>query len=354
MADFEKQVSEWLQLGHRVAVATVVGARQPSPRDTGARMALSDHGGVAGSVTWGCVEGAVMEEARQVLQSGEPRMLHFGTVTDTTFEVGLTCGGDMDIHVERLDPHSWPTLQQTIEGMLLGGKPSATITVTAGPPETLGFKLLLDASGNLIAGSTTSEAEHQFASDFAAAAMPQLHSGSSGLKNAGDMQIFIDVHQPPPRVVIVGAGHVSISLVAFARTLGYHTFVIDPRTSILTPERFAHATRTFPEWPTTALQKIPLDGLTYLVLLTHDEKLDDPAIKIGIQHDIPYIGALGSRRTHEKRIARLRQAGLTDAQLSRLHAPVGLNLGGRDPEEIALSIMAEIVQVRRGGQVQGA
>ncbi|MBN1265789.1 MAG: XdhC family protein [Anaerolineales bacterium] len=348
MKSFEQQVAGWLQDGQQVAVATVVAARQPSPRDVGARMALSDHGRVAGSVTWGCVESAVMEEAQQVLADGRTKMLHFGTVTDTTFEIGLTCGGDMDIYVERLDPHHWLQLQQRLNEILLAGSRCAIVTVVDGDPDLSGTKLLLENSGSPVTLFEESAGNPAFHQEIAAASRETFKQGVSSLVDTSGLQLFIDVFLPPPRIVIVGAGHVSIPLVTFAATLGYHTYVVDPRSSILTEERFSHATKLFPEWPTTALQKIPMDSQTFLVLVTHDPKLDDPAILLAIEHEIPYIGALGSQRTHEKRLARLREAGLSEEQLQRLFAPIGLDLGGREPEEIALAIMAEIVRVRRG------
>jgi len=348
MKSFEEQASEWLQDGRQVAVATVVAARQPSPRDVGARMALSDDGRVAGSVTWGCVEGAVMEEARQVIENGQARMLHFGTVTDTTFEVGLTCGGDMDIYVERLEPRSWLKFQNSVEEILLTGKSCALVTLIESSSSHVGRKLLVEKSSGSAVLKQGSSGIPDIDYEITAAAQEALNSGVSSLEERAELQFFIDVILPPPRVIIVGAGHVSIPLVTFARTLGYHAFVIDPRTSILTEDRFAHATKLFPEWPTSALEKLPLNENTYLVLVTHDPKLDDPAILMALNYDIPYIGALGSKRTHEKRLSRLREAGLSEKQLDQLHAPIGLDLGGRDPEEIALSIMAEITKVRRG------
>lgn len=325
-------------------MATVVSVRQPSPRDVGARMAFSDRGQLAGSVTWGCVEGAVISEAESVLKSGESSLLHFGTVTDTTFELGLTCGGDMDIYVERLDPSPWLHTAELMEELLLQGKPCAVVTIVEGEPR--GCQLLLSNDG-LVDGAT---GDADIDREITAAGLGQLSSGESMLLQLGPVRVFVDVHMPPPRVVIVGAGHVSIPLVTFAETLGYRTFVIDPRSSLLTRERFHHASRTFTEWPAAALEHIQLDENTFLVLVTHDPKLDDPVIRKAVEHDVSYIGALGSTRTHAKRVERLRDEGLSEEQLNQLHAPIGLDLGGRDPEEIALAIMAEIVQVRRSGK----
>ncbi len=345
MTRFDQQVAGWLEQGQQVAVATVVGARQPSPRDVGARMAFSSHGQIAGSVTWGCVENAVLEQSRLTLEHGGLQMLHFGTVTDTTFEIGLTCGGDMDICVERLDPAAWLRQQDLLEQQLVAGRSCALAVVveSAGPA---GARLLLNSSGILDGTTGQPDLDQQ----ITAACQDRLEQGESGLVDTAGSRVFVDVHRPPPRLVIIGAGHVSIPLVTFGETLGFRTFVIDPRSSLLTEDRFAHASYTFPEWPTTALQRIPLDGDTFLVLLTHDPKLDDPVFELAAAHHPAYIGALGSRRTHEKRLARLREAGLEEEQLQKIHAPVGLDLGGREPEEIALSIMAEIVQVRRAAE----
>lgn len=168
-------------------------------------------------------------------------------------------------------------------------------------------------------------------------------------ENAEDLvDIFIEVHAPPPRLIVVGAVHISIHLVTMAKALGYYTIVVDARSAFATPERFPHVDRLITQWPADALEELGIDESSMIVVLTHDEKLDNPALEVAVQSPARYIGALGSKKTHAKRVAKLQEAGRTDAQIERIHAPIGLNLGGRKPEEIAVSIIAEIVAVRNG------
>ena len=171
----------------------------------------------------------------------------------------------------------------------------------------------------------------------------------TGSQPGEEVDVFIEVHAPPPRLIVVGAVHISIHLVTMAKALGFYTIVVDARSAFATAERFPHADRLITQWPADALHELGIDESSMIVVLTHDEKLDNPALEVAVQSAALYIGALGSKKTHAKRVANLQAVGITDEQIARIHAPIGLNLGGRKPEEIAVSIIAEIVAVRNGG-----
>jgi xanthine dehydrogenase accessory factor len=238
-------------------------------------------------------------------------------------------------------------IYQALKHSLHQGQLVALATVIAGPG--LGGKLLIWPDGRT-QGDLGSAALNQRVVDttlelLAASQDSELIS----FEVAGEsIQVFVDVHPPPPRLVIVGAVHIAIPLVTFGKALGFHTVVIDARSAFATPERFGHADELIVTWPSHALEGLNLDAGAYVVVLSHDEKLDNPALRVALESPAPYIGALGSRKTHAKRVGALKEMGVSDAQLARIHAPIGLNLGARSPEEIALAIMAEIVAVRHG------
>lgn len=222
----------------------------------------------------------------------------------------------------------------------------AVATVVAGPGT--GEQVLLAPSGPL-AGGLTSEPLAAAVSEAATGALAGFRSERRGFEVAGETaEVFFEVHPPRPQLVIVGAVHTAIPLITFAATLGFRTLVVDPRTAFATPERFAHADRLIPEWPDQAFASIALNEATYVTLLSHDLKLDLPALRLTLRSPVRYIGALGSKKTHAKRVAALRDEGFTDDEIARIHAPIGLPLGGRRPEEIAVSIIAEMVAVSHG------
>jgi xanthine dehydrogenase accessory factor len=342
MRDVTAEIDAWRQHGEPIALATVVQTWGSSPRQAGAKMALTPAGRMAGSVSGGCVEGAVFEAGVQSLKSGRPELLHFGVADETAWEVGLACGGSIDVFVQPLDDGFYAAARAALEAE----KPFAVVTVVAADtPDLLGRALLVDDSGpawgQLGGGLDTDAIE---------AAQRALAEGrSQRVALAQGVDAFIEAVLPPPTLVVVGGVHITIALVRLAQALGYRTVVVDPRKAFGSQERFAHADRLIQAWPDEALRQVPLTRSTAIAMLTHDPKLDDPALKIALPSPAFYVGALGSRNTQAKRRQRLLAEGLTEAQLDRLHGPIGLDLNAGTPEEIALSIMAEIVATRNAG-----
>jgi xanthine dehydrogenase accessory factor len=337
MRDVLSEIESWRAAGEDVALATVVETWGSAPRAAGSKMALTAGGRLAGSVSGGCVEGAVVEVGRRVLRTGKPELLHFGVADDTAWAVGLACGGSIDVFVEKLDPSLFGPLRDAVRGE----RAVASVTAVDGPESLLGKKVLLfdDGSGR---GSIGPEL------DAAAldAARHALAAGKAARIRVGDVELFAEALLPPPTLVAVGGVHIAVALVALARTLGYRTVVVDPRTAFASAERFPGVDLLVTEWPDRALTGLRLNAATAVAVLTHDPKLDDPALSVALPSAAFYVGALGSKKTQEKRRRRLIEAGLTEEQISRLHAPIGLPLGGRTPEEIALAVMAEIVAAR--------
>jgi xanthine dehydrogenase accessory factor len=239
-------------------------------------------------------------------------------------------------------------IYETLKGSLQEGQLVALATIIAGPG--LGGKLLIWPDGRTQGDLGSAGLNRQVIDRAIGLLATAQESEQLSLEVAGQpVKVFVDVYPPPPRLVIVGAVHIAVPLVAFARTLGFHTIVVDARSAFATEERFGHADELIVSWPAKALEALTLDQATYVVVLSHDEKLDNPALCIALQSPARYVGALGSRKTHAKRVKALKEMGVTGEQLARIHAPIGLNLGARTPEEIALAIMAEIVAVRCGG-----
>ncbi|HEC23045.1 MAG TPA: XdhC/CoxI family protein [Chloroflexi bacterium] len=332
----------WLRRGKKIAVATVVETWGSSPRPVGSKLAVTSEGDIAGSVSAGCVEGAVIEAAQEVIETGQPRLLTFGVADEEAWEVGLACGGTIRVFVEPFS--AFGGVYEALKRHLEAREPVAVISVLEGPTGQLNRKLIVSPDGRP-EGDLSLTPEQQERVVGAVRSLIEREEGGT-LELGEGLTVFVDVYPPAPRLIIVGAVHIARLLVPMAGLLGFDTYVIDPRRAFATRERFPDATALLHEWPRKALARLPLDSFAYVVVLTHDPKLDDPALEVALASDARYVGALGSRRTHEKRVRRLREAGLSDEQLARLHAPIGIPLGGRSPAEIALSIMAEIVQVR--------
>lgn len=333
MRDILAEVERWRAAGEPVALATVVQAWGSAPRAAGAKMAVSGGGEIAGSVSGGCVENAVIEAAAAVLAAGSPRLLHFGVSDETAWSVGLACGGTIDVFVETLRPDSWEPFLAAVAAR----RPAAVATAIGGPDALIGAKVLLLGDG---------AASGSLGEGVAASTREALAEGASRRISVGDADVFIEVVLPPPTLIVVGGVHIAVALISMARTLGYRTVLVDPRESFANARRFPHVDRIVSAWPDAALQEIGLDASTAVAVLTHDPKLDDPALLTALRSPAFYVGALGSSRTQEKRRGRLLGAGLPEGALARLYAPIGLNLGGRGPEEIALSVMAQIVASR--------
>ncbi len=332
MRDVLADVERWRAAGDPVAIATVVATWGSAPRQPGAKMAVSASGQIAGSVSGGCVEGAVVEAAKEVLKTQQPRLLHFGVSDESAWSVGLACGGAIEVYVEPLSEELYEPVREAASG-----RRGLAIATALSGEGLVGRKLLLRDDG-WSAGALPEEA--------VTAVRAALAAGTPRRGAIAGGEIFVDVLTPPPRLVVVGGVHIAIPLVALAKTLGYETIVVDPREAFGSAARFPHADRLVSKWPDRALEEIGLDRSTAVAVLAHDPKLDDPALLTALRSDAFYVGALGSSRTQEKRQARLREAGLPEDALARLYAPIGLDLGGRSPEEIALSVIAQIVAAR--------
>ena len=321
-----------------IALATVIQTWGSSPRRAGAKMALTPDGKITGSVSGGCVEGAVFEEGVEALKENRPKLLHFGVADETAWEVGLACGGSIDIFVKPLDIEIFKSLRS----VLTEEDTAVLVTVVSGSDELLGRELLLKEDDSVI--GTISDELNEQALNLAKETLTQGESRRTMLND--DIEVFMEVILPPPTLIVVGGVHITIALMALAKTLGYRTVVVDPRSAFGNEERFPNADQLIQKWPEEAFEQVPITRSTAIAMLTHDPKLDDPALKIALPSSAFYVGALGSKTTQAKRRQRLLDEGLTEEQLNRLHGPIGLKIGAGTPEEIAMSIMAEIVAAR--------
>ena len=345
MRDVLPDIDRWRAQGKPIAVATVVETWGSAPRGVGAKMALTPDNEISGSVSGGCVEGAVFDTGVEVLKTGRAQLLHFGVADDTAWEVGLACGGTIDVFVSALNP----PLYEAARAALLEERPFAALTVVNGPLPVLGQTLMLRDDGKVI-GALGAGLDEQ-ALPAARAALAAGRSQRLPLSLSGEaVEAFVEVSLPSPTLIVVGGVHIAIALTALAKTLGYRTIVVDPRKAFGSEARFpaARVDQLIQRWPDEALTQVSLTRSTAVAMLTHDPKLDDPALKLALPSPAFYVGALGSRKTQDKRRARLLAEGLTEAHLVRLRGPIGLDLGGRTPEEVALAVMAEIVAARNG------
>ena len=283
----------------------------------------------------------MIEEGRMVLASGKPRLLTFGVADEEAWQVGLACGGTIRVFGE--DSSCYEGIYTELKSNLGARHPMAVVSVLHGVTEILNRKLIVFPDGR-------SEGDLDFPGQIdqiTRAAVEFLEKETSGIFDLQDgTSLFVEVYPLPPRLVIIGAVHLAEALVSIAHTVGFDTILIDPRKAFATHERFPLVNSLLQDWPQEVLPKLVLDRSTYVVVLTHDPKLDDPALQIALRSEARYVGALGSRRTNIKRIERLRKIGFLEEQIARLHAPIGLDLGGRSLGEIAVSIMAEIIQER--------
>jgi len=339
MRDILADLESWQRDGKSIALATVVQTWGSSPRRAGAKMAFTSDGRITGSVSGGCVENAVVEAGMESLRTRQPRLLHFGVADETAWEVGLACGGSIEVFVQPLDPDIF----QSVHSVLKEERSGISATVIKGPEEILGRELLLQDDGRQT-GTISAEWDEQVLK----LAHETLSTGSAHRVSLNeDVEIFLEPILPSPALIIVGGVHIAIALASLAKTLGYRTIMIDPRTAWGNEQRFPHVDQLITKWPQEAFEKVHLTRSSAVVMLTHDPKLDDPAVKIALSSPAFYVGALGSKKTAVKRQERLLNDGLSEAQLSHLHAPIGLDIGAQTPEEIALAIMAEVVNAHR-------
>lgn len=339
MKEVIADVDQWLADGESgIVLATVVDTWGSAPRKVGAKMAFTAGGAaISGSVSGGCVEGAVISTGDEVLATGRPQLLHFGVADESAWEVGLACGGTIDVFVECLDVAAYQQAREWIEERDSG----AIVTVVRGPDGLLGQKAVIDATGQR-SGRIASDLDEAILTVVEAARTPTRHQLSA------DVELFIDAIRPSPTLMLVGGAHIAVTLAQLAKMMGYWTVVIDPRRAFGSEARFPDADRLISAFPDKAMAETPPGRETAIVTLSHDPKIDDPALQAALNSDAFYIGALGSRRTNAKRRERLVALGFTDEDLARIHAPVGLDIGADNPEEIALAIMGEIILAYRG------
>ncbi|TVQ54528.1 MAG: XdhC family protein [Rhodobacteraceae bacterium] len=323
-----EQALDWIGRGDRAALATVVETWGSAPRPVGSQLAVSGAAEIAGSVSGGCVEGAVVAEALEALEDGRPRILTFGVSNEEAFAVGLACGGTIRVLVEPIGVGDGLPLEML--RALCAARAARQAVVLAVDVETWERRLIDAAAPDPLA-------------ETAAAAMRADRSGFAPEPHA---RWFLGVHNPPLRMAVVGAVHIAQALLPMARLAGYDAALVDPREAFASAARFPGETLLH-DWPDAALDRFGLDRRTAVVTLTHDPKLDDPAIRRALESDVFYLGCLGSTRTHAKRVDRLKEAGFSDDVIARIHAPVGLDIGAKSPAEIAVSIMAQITQTLR-------
>ncbi|MEV8016975.1 XdhC/CoxI family protein [Streptomyces sp. NPDC086554] len=355
MLDIAEELNRWVEQGRDFAVATVVAVGGSAPRQPGAAMAVDSDGTAIGSVSGGCVEGAVYDLCQQALEDGESVVERFGYSDEDAFAVGLTCGGIIDILVTpvRADSSARPVLATALAASA-AGEAAAVARITSGPADLMGRALLVRTEGAYEGGLGGHPELDRTAAEEARA---MLDAGRTGTVEIGEdgsrcgqpITLLVESSVPPPRMIVFGAIDFASALVRMGKFLGYRVTVCDARPVFATKTRFPDADEIVVEWPHKYLEGTEVDGRTVLCVLTHDAKFDVPLLEIALRLPVAYVGAMGSRRTHEDRNKRLREVGVTELELTRLRSPIGLDLGARTPEETALSIASEIVANRRGG-----
>ncbi|MEU0433966.1 XdhC/CoxI family protein [Streptomyces sp. NPDC006290] len=352
MLDIARELSRWIEEDREFAVATVVAVGGSAPRRPGAALAVDTGGTAVGSVSGGCVEGAVYDLCVQALQDGRTVLERFGYSDADAFAVGLTCGGVIDVLVTPVRAAA-PVLTQWPAAVVRGAA-SALVRVARGPAELLGGALLLRADGSYDGGLGGGPELDRSAAGEARTMLDAGRTGTveiaeDGSRCPGGVTLFVESSVPPPRMIVFGAVDFAAALVRTGKFLGYHVTVCDARPVFATRGRFPEADDIVVDWPHRYLRRTATDHRTVVCVLTHDAKFDVPLLEVALRLPVAFVGAMGSRRTHRDRDRRLREVGLTEDELSLLRSPIGLDLGARTPEETALSIAAEIVAAGRGG-----
>ena len=361
MRDVLPELMQWWRAGDAVGVGTVVATFRSAPRPAGASMLVGPDGEAVGSVSGGCVEGAVYELGQAVVASGAPVLQRYGVSDDDAFAVGLTCGGILDVFVETVSQETFPELGEVSDD-IEAGRPVAVATVIDHPdPAWVGRRLVVrpeDADRMPTGSLGSARADAAVADDarglLAAGRTETLTYGPDGERRGEGLRVFVAAYAPRPRMLVFGAIDFAAAVAHVGAFLGYQVTVCDARPVFATASRFPAADEVVVEWPhrylAAEVEAGRVDGRAVVCVLTHDPKFDVPLLEVALRMpDVAYVGAMGSRRTHDDRLDRLREAGLTDAELSRLSSPIGLDLGARTPEETAVSIAAEIVALQWGG-----
>ncbi len=364
MREVFPQLLPWWDAGESVAVGTVVATFRSAPRPAGASMLVGPEGEAVGSVSGGCVEGAVYELGQQVLRDGQPVLERYGVSDEDAFAVGLTCGGILDVFVEAIDKQTFPELGDVVADVDAGRPVAIATVVRHDDPARVGRRLVVrdDSDARPVSGSLGSRrADDAVAADtrglLASGRNETLHYGPDGQRRGEGMAVFVSSFAPKPRMLVFGAIDFAAAVARVGTFLGYRVTVCDARPVFATASRFPEADEVVVKWPHKFLAEEVeagrIDGRTVLCVLTHDPKFDVPVLETALRlPEVAYVGAMGSRRTHEDRLRRLRAAGVTEQQLARLSSPIGLDLGARTPEETAVSIAAEIIALRWGGDGQ--
>jgi len=359
MRDVLDDLDRWYGQGEPVAMATVVATWRSAPRPAGATMLVGADGTAVGSVSGGCVEGAVYELAQQVVESGEPVLQRYGVSDDDAFAVGLTCGGILDIYVERIDNDLFPQFKDVVAAIRTGS-PVAVVTCVQStgddPAHRVGHRLIIypdRAEGTLGTQRLDDAVTDDVRGMLAAGRTGVLRYGYDGERRGDELTLFVASYQAPPRMIVFGAIDFAAAVARIGVFLGYKVTVCDARPVFATKRRFPDAHEVVVAWPHRYLQAEAdakrIDERTVVCVLTHDPKFDAPVLEVALRLPLAYVGAMGSRRTHDDRLARLREAGMSEDELARLASPVGLDLGARTPEETAVSVAAEIIAAQWGG-----
>jgi xanthine dehydrogenase accessory factor len=334
VGELSRIIARWRAEGLDVAIATVISVDGSAPRDPGAKLLVSGDGRLEGSVSGGCVEAAVAQEARSVLDTGQPKIVRYGINKNMMWDVGLSCGGAIDVFIERLGPNIPP----------FDGAGATLCTIVRGPSR-VGERFCVTLRKGR-EPSLEGDATGQFRASLIDAAAGSVAALAAQVVAIGAHHVFVDPQFAPSPMIIVGAVHIAVALCDAASNAGFSVTIVDPRARLCNRDRFPAADRLIVGWPEDELPKLDIDADTSVAVLTHDEKFDDPTLDFVLRRDVRYVGAIGSKKTQALRRARLIDAGIAPAAIDRLRAPIGLDIGANTPEEIAIAILAEMIAAK--------
>jgi xanthine dehydrogenase accessory factor len=354
MREIIDQIIPWYQAGEPFTIATVTRTWSSSPRPVGATMAVSQSGEVIGSVSGGCVEGALYEASQEVLKTKTPQSVTYGVSDDSAFAVGLTCGGTLEIFIYLVTKETFPNFEE-VANAIVSDKPICIATIISGAEQNLGERIVFTPKS--LTGSFSSEGLTHSVSEDGKGLLEQgtprvVKFGPNGERRMDQVAVFVEAFAPAPQMLVFGAIDFAAAVARIGKFLGYQVTVCDARPLFATEKRFPEADKVVVSWPHKYLKEIEVDERTAICVLTHDPKFDVPLLELALKTKAGYIGAMGSRRTHNDRLEKLKLAGVSEAELSRLRSPIGLDLGARTPEETAVSIAAEIISDLWGGTKQ--